>query len=302
MNLRQLQCFLVLAEERHFTRAADRLHIEQSPLSRTIRDLEGDLGVVLFERGAGHGTQLTPAGQALAEAAPRIFTLVEQARSSVLAASSGFRQSLRIALSDGILPQRLAALLACCREEEPDIDIRLFEVPLAEQLKGLQHDLFDVGFACASGDAHGLYAEPLWQTELVVALPPRHPLLAYGSVPLAEVLRYPLVLFHPELQAGLHQQIAALLATVEMTPTVIDQVTSQEMLLSLVAAGYAVGLSCSAQLATHHSADIVTRPLAGEPAHLTTYLLRSPCEPSPSLTRFIARARRIADLHLSDRL
>ncbi len=71
MNLCQLQCFLAVAEERHFTRAADRLHIEQSPLSRTIRDLEHDLGVTLFERGAGIGTRLTPAGKALAESAPR---------------------------------------------------------------------------------------------------------------------------------------------------------------------------------------------------------------------------------------
>ncbi|WP_276534050.1 LysR family transcriptional regulator [Pseudomonas kermanshahensis] len=158
MNPRQLQCFLAVAEERHFTRAADRLHIEQSPLSRTIRDLEHDLGVTLFERGAGIGTHLTPAGTALAESAPRIFALVDQARSSAQAAAAGSLATLRIALSDGILPKRLAALLACCREEEPDIHLQLCEVPLAEQFKGLQHNLFDVGFACLPG-------EPQWPFE-----------------------------------------------------------------------------------------------------------------------------------------
>lgn len=294
MNLRQLQCFLVLAEERHFTRAAGRLHMEQSPLSRTIRDLEGDLDAVLFSRGPGQGTQLTPAGHALAEAVPRIFNLLEQTRSSVLAATSGFQHSLRVAISDGILPQRLAALLACCREEEPDINIRLFEVPLAEQLKGLQQDVFDIGLACSSGEASGLYAETLWQSQLVVTLPPRHPLLIHKQVPLIEVLNYPLVLFHPQVQAGLHEQIAALLSTVETAPKVAERATSQEMLLSLVAAGYAVGLSCSAQLATRSTPSIVTRPLAGEPAPLTTYLLRSQCEPKPPLSRFIARARNMA--------
>ena len=194
MNLLQLQCFLAVAEERHFTRAADRLHIEQSLLSRTIRDLEHDLGVTLFERGAGIGTNLTAAGQALAESAPRIFSLVDQARSATLAAAAGSLATLHVALSDGILPKRLA----CSREEEPDINLQLFEVPLAEQLKGLQHNLFDVGFACAPG--------------LVVALPPRHPLLVHKRVPLPELAACPLVLFHPKLQSGLHQQVSSLLA------------------------------------------------------------------------------------------
>lgn len=191
MNLRQLQCFLAVAEERHFTRAADRLHIEQSPLSRIIRDLEHDLGVTLFERGAGIGTCLTPAGKALAESAPRIFRLVDQARSNTLAAAAGSRATLRIALSDGILPKRLAALLACCREEEPDIHLQLCEVPLGEQLKGLQHNLFDVGFACVPGEPHGIRSETLWQTELMVALPPRHPLLVHKHVPVAELKACP---------------------------------------------------------------------------------------------------------------
>ncbi|WP_313644435.1 LysR family transcriptional regulator [Pseudomonas sp.] len=237
MNLRQLQCFLAVAEERHFTRAADRLHIEQSPLSRTIRDPEHDLGVTLFERGAGIGTRLTPAGKALAESAPRIFTLVDQARSSTLAAAAGSLATLRIALSDGILPKRLAALLACCREEEPDLNLQLSEVPLAEQLKGLQHNLFDVGFACAPGEPHGMSSETLWQTELVVALPPRHPLLTHKHVSVSDLSGYPLVLFHPELQAGLHQQIMSLLASTESAIIVTAHASSQEILISLVAAG-----------------------------------------------------------------
>jgi DNA-binding transcriptional LysR family regulator len=294
MNLRQLQCFLAVAEERHFTRAADRLHIEQSPLSRTIRDLEHDLGVTLFERGAGIGTRLTPAGKALAESAPRIFTLVDQARSSTLAAAAGSRATLRVALSDGILPKRLAALLACCREEEPDIHLQLSEVPLAEQLKGLQHNLFDVGFACNPGESHGLCSETLWQTELVVALPPRHPLLVHKHVPVAELSGCPLVLFHPELQSGLHQQVMSLLAGTESAITVAAQASSQEMLISLVAAGYAVGLSCAAQLKAHDTEDIVLRPLAGEPVRLSTHLIYAAYEPDTPLSRFIHRALRIA--------
>ena len=62
------------------------------------------------------------------------------------------------------------------------------------------------------GEPHGLSSETLWQTELVVALPPRHPLLVHKRVPLAELASCPLVLFHPEVQGGLHQQISSVLA------------------------------------------------------------------------------------------
>ena len=118
MELRHLRCFLAVADELHFTRAAQRLHIEQSPLSRTIKDLETHLGTRLFDRGGINGTQLTAAGHALMEAAPRIFIAVEQAHNRVLAARAGFSGTLRIALSDGVLVQRLSALLARARAQD----------------------------------------------------------------------------------------------------------------------------------------------------------------------------------------
>jgi DNA-binding transcriptional LysR family regulator len=181
---------MAVAEELHFARAAERLHIEQSPLSRTIKELESDIGAQLFDRNS-RGTRLTKPGEALAEAAKRIFQAVEQARCNVQAAAAGYCGSLRIALSDGVLPQRLAAVLARCREEEPEVEIRLFEVKLSQQLKGLREDLFDVGFACSKIVGEGLTAQAVWQTPLTVAVPARHPLLSLKEIPLATVLNYP---------------------------------------------------------------------------------------------------------------
>lgn len=294
MDLRNLRCFMAVAEELHFARAAERLHIEQSPLSRTIKDLESDLGARLFNRST-RGTQLTPAGQVLLETAPRVFAAVEQARQSVRAAACGQHGTLRIALSDGVLPQRLASLLALCRQEEPDVDIRLFEVPLAEQLSGLHRDMFDAGFARATLVDEGICAEVVWQTPLTIALPPRHPLLVHKHIPLAEALNFPLVLFHPERQAGLHQQISSLLRTVDTPPLVAEHVASQEVMLALVAAGYGVGLACEAQVAAQRMPEVVTRPLAGEPPLLTTYLLRAAHSPGPALARFITRVMKVVE-------
>ena len=166
MELRHLHCFLAVAEELHFARAAERLHIEQSPLSRTIKELEEDLGAQLFIR-TSRSTRLTRAGKLFLEHVPRVFTALQQARDSVQAAANGFHGQLRIALSDGTTPSRLPALLAMCRQEEPEVDIRLFEVPLSQQIKGLHDDLYDVGFAQSDevGEGiSGLCAGSDWRT------------------------------------------------------------------------------------------------------------------------------------------
>lgn len=101
MELRHLRCFLAVAEELHFARAAERLHIEQSPLSRTIKELEEELGEQLFVR-TSRSTRLTRAGKLFHEHVPRVFTALQQARDSVKAAANGFHGQLRIALSDGL--------------------------------------------------------------------------------------------------------------------------------------------------------------------------------------------------------
>ncbi|MBS0495997.1 MAG: LysR family transcriptional regulator, partial [Proteobacteria bacterium] len=83
---------------------------------------------------------------------------------------------LRIAVSDGAIDPRLSAFLARCREEEPEIEIRLSEVPLAEQVRGLRSGDFTIGFSHAADVGEGIVSEPIWQDPLVVAMPPRHPL------------------------------------------------------------------------------------------------------------------------------
>lgn len=85
MELRHLRCFIAVAEELHFARAAERLHIEQSPLSRAIKELEEELGVKLFAR-TTRSTRLTRAGNLFLEHVPRVFTAMQQARDSVKAA------------------------------------------------------------------------------------------------------------------------------------------------------------------------------------------------------------------------
>jgi DNA-binding transcriptional LysR family regulator len=288
MELRHLRCFSAVAEELHFARAAARLHIEQSPLSRTIKELESDLGTQLFER-TTRSTRLTFAGQVLLNDVRRLFTVLDQARDNVRAAASGYRGMLRIALSDGIVPQRFSSLLAQCREEEPDIEIRLFEIPLSQQVRGLRDGLYDVGFARIGEVGNGIATTPIWTDQLVVVVPSRHPLLAHKRVSLREVVNYPLILAHPQVSEGWYRLMESMLRAVDTSPVIAEHVGSQELLLALIAAGYGVGFACEEQLAHFHHSDIVIRPLDETCAMVTTYLLKAESNPSPHVMRFMQR-------------
>ena len=292
MELRHLRCFTAVAEELHFARAAERLHIDQSPLSRTIKELEEDLGARLFVR-TTRSTQLTRAGRLLLEHVPRIFAALEQARDSVRSASNGYHGQLRIALSDGITPSRLPALLAQCREEDPEVEVRLFEVSMAQQIKGLHDELYDAGFSMAEDVGDGIVVTPAWEDELMVAVPARHPLLIHKRIPLDELLRYPLVLCDPQVCEGLAKHVERVLRRVDMEPLVAERVATSDLMMALVSAGFALGLAGAAHIAASRESGVVARPLASRVPPLTTYLLRLDSDPSDELARFIERVKAI---------
>lgn len=292
MELRHLRCFLAVAEELHFARAAERLHIEQSPLSRAIKELEEELGVVLFAR-TTRSTKLTRAGKLFLEHVPRVFTALQQARDSVKAAANGFHGQLRIALSDGITPSRLPTLLALCRQEEPEVEIRLSEVLLSQQIKGLHDDLYDVGFAQSDEVGDGIVASPVWSDALMVAVPARHPLLTHKRIPLEELLRYPLVLCDPQVCEGHARQVERVLRRAETEPLIAERVASCDLMMALVSAGFALGLTGASHIATSRESGVVARPLAVRVPPLTTYLLRPAGKTSDELARFIERVQAI---------
>ncbi|MCC4113964.1 LysR family transcriptional regulator [Aromatoleum toluclasticum] len=292
MELRHLRCFVVLAEELHFTRAAERLHIEQSPLSRTIKELEDELGALLFDRDR-RGTRLTQAGEVFLHDVQRLFSTLELARENVKAVSSGTLGILRIAVPRGCIDPRLSAFLARCREEVPEVEIRLIEVPLAEQLRGLRSGSFNMGFANTADVGDGIVAEPIWIDPLVVAVSTRHPLLVHKQVPLEDLIRYPLVMVDPRLFGQCNDELSRLLLTATGKAGVVEHVASMDMMLTLVAAGYGVGIANAARIGVCNRSDIVTRPFAAPNVIHTTYLLRpdsgTDAPPAIPLDRFIAR-------------
>jgi len=195
-------------------------------------------------------------------------------------------------VSDGAISPRLSTFLAQCREEEPEIEIRLSEAPLAEQLRGLRSGDFTLGFAHTADVGDGIVAEPIWQDPLVIAVPARHELLAHKEIPLHELGSHPLVLCDPSVCEGFCRELTRLLRPLEHEPHVVEHVSSLDMMLTLVGAGYGVGFTTEARIAARQRSDVVTRPLALESAVITTYLLRLDSDSLPTLTgRFIDRLR-----------
>ena len=252
------------------------------------KDLEDELGAKLFTR-TTRNIRLTHAGKVFLERVPRIFEALEQARDGAKSAASGFHGQLRIALSDGITPSRLPALLARSREEEPEVEIRLFEVPLDQQIRGLQEDLYDAGLSMADEVGDGIVTTPAWDDELMVALSLRHPLLEHRRIPLEMVLQQRLVLGDPAACQGHTRQIDRILQKRDEELQILQRVATFDVMMALVSAGLAVGLAGAAHIASSKEPGVKARQLAGTPPMLTTYLLRRDTEPSPMLTRFIQR-------------
>lgn len=297
LELRHLRCFVVLAEELHFTRAAERLHIEQSPLSRTIKELEDVLGVLLFDRDR-RGTRLTQAGEVFLQDVRRVFATLELARENVKAVSSGYLGILRIAVTSGCIDPRLSTFLARCREEDPAVEIRLTEASLTDQLRGLRSGSFNLGFAFTAEVGDGIIAEPIWVDSVVAVVAARHPLLVDKQIPLEDLIRYPLVVADPRLFGNCDCEVGQLLrdAAVKLD---VEYVASMDMMLTLVAAGYGVGFANAARMRVLNRPDIVMRPLAAQNVIHTTYLLRPESDPGTpaaiSLDRFVARLHQQID-------
>ncbi len=209
--------------------------------------------------------------------------------------------TLRIALSEDVAEPELAALLALQRGEEPDVNIRLrlFEVTFRRQAEGLVSGLYDAGLARSCGSSEGLLARPVWRHTLAAAIPARSPLLVYKQVPLEEVLKYPMVMWHPETYEGTHQQVKRVLDAAHGEPIVGAQVESFDLMMALVAAGYGVGVGIATRISAYRHLGVVMRPLAGCAPSLTTYVLRSHVQPSDSLHRFMERAARTPSLGIA---
>ena len=293
MRIRHLRYFLVVAEELSFSRAATRVHIEPSPLSRAIKELESELGVRLLHRTQGR-ICLTWAGEVFREEAHRMLIHMEGARTRVHAAARGYRGWLRIGLTDSFAQPRLTRLLARCREEEPLTEVRIVEMTVNEMVKALNHDQIDAGFTVHTELSSGIVKEAVWTDRPAIAIPRNHPLLALDKIPLHEVARHPLILCHPERCSGGHDVIRSWFCDPALPSlNVAEYVSGHEPMMMLVAAGYGIGVGLASQITLYRHSDVIIRPITDDVPSTATFITMLDRPPSDELRRFVARAQQI---------
>ena len=180
MELRQLAHFVAVAEEHHFTRAAQRLHIVQSGLSASIRALERDLGATLFTRSTRR-VELTEAGRALLIEARRVLSAAETAREAVAAVQGLRRGRLRIGIMQSMRGLRLAQVLSDFHTAYPGIEIELTQASSATLAQRVREAELDLAFVALPHPPEGLSLTPLVAVPMALACPTQHRLTRTGS-------------------------------------------------------------------------------------------------------------------------
>jgi len=299
MDIRQLRYFLAVAETGHVTRAATQLGIQQPPLSQTLKQLEEQLGLTLFDRHP-RGVTLTDAGRLLREGAQRVVEDLARLQQRLADHASGQVGELAVGFTSSAAAHACTpALLRACRERFPDLALKISE----DHAAGLTEDLLarrvQVALLRVPVAAHDeLVYEPLLHEPVWLALPLDHPLArgdAHQAVPLADLQGLPLILVRQPGAPGLYANLLALCSSRGIQPVVVNEVDRMMTNLNLVAAGAGATVVPASMRGTHAHA-IHYRPLRDAPeldAPLTLTWRRAEGEQGPT-GLFVALAREIA--------
>ena len=243
LELRQLRYFVTVAEEGHITRAAERLGIQQPPLSQQIKALETQLSVRLFDR-KPRGVELTEAGRVLFEHAGCVLERAAEAEAAVRRAAKGEVGRLAVGLtSSSSLNPFVLRVLRRFREQMPDVVLKLEENATVDLVEGLRRGALDVAFVrSASGVTAELKAYPLLDEEMMAALPSGHGLARAKSVSLAALAREDFILYRRSQGPGLYDAIVTACGNAGFSPHVVQEAPRMLSTLSLVAAGLGVSI------------------------------------------------------------
>jgi len=292
IELRHLRCFVTVAEELHFRRAAARLRIAQPALSKQVSRLERLLGVALLRR-TNRRVELTTAGQLFLVEAKRTLEQADLAVSTVQRAADGEIGRLRIAYGAtselGLLPEVLPRF---CRRY-PRVTLDLLNLAPWEKLSALNEVPGTLALLLLPPPrSEHLTIEPLYAEPFIAALPATSALVAREQVSLVELAREPFVGFSRRVGPSVHDAVVAAFRSVGATLAIVSETTHLYANLGLVAAGLGVSL-LPASIAKLQREGVVYRPLEAPAPTIELGMIWRSDDTSPSLQRFVEVVREV---------
>jgi DNA-binding transcriptional LysR family regulator len=295
IELRHLRYFIAVAEERHVTRAAQRLGIQQPPLSQQIRALEQAVGTPLLQR-LPRGVELTEAGQVFLDEARLALDQVAHAVEAARRSARGEEGRLAIGYtSSAAFHALIPAVVRSFRQASPDVALVLEEGWTSDLVPALQRQQLDAAFIRVPvGEASELTIEHLADERMLAALPAQHPLAAQpGSVALADLAEEIFVLYRRPTGPGLYDAIIAACRTAGFSPRVGQEAPRLVSTLSLVAAGLGVSIIPDS-MRRLDTEGIVYRSLSDAPDLVAPlYLAYRTAGQSGATRRLIAQVRQM---------
>ncbi|MFL6660229.1 MAG: LysR family transcriptional regulator [Massilia sp.] len=291
MELRQLRYFIAVAEELNFTRAAERLHIGQPPLSHAIQVLEADVGAQLFER-TKRWVRMTEAGRLFLDDARSILALSEQAADTARRAQRGEAGVLRIGFTFSTpLTPLFATVINRYRQQFPAVSLMLHEMATLPQLDGLAERSLDLGFVrpLEVPTPDTITLSPLRRDALVAVLPSDSPLARRKRIAIIDLKELPFVMYPPGAGTGIYPQIFRLCRAAGFVPRIGQVAGEASTLIGLVAAGCGVSLLPSS-FDRIRMDGVCYRPLSDEGASTELLLARRSADHAPLVDAFVELA------------
>ena len=285
MELRHLQYFIAVAEELHFGRAAERLHMAQPPLSQQIHSLEEELGVQLLHR-TKRRVQLTQAGQVFLVEARRSLTQIEQTILAAQRAGRGEIGSLVMGFVSSASYSLLPELLQVFRQCFPDVELTLYELTTEQQLQKLRNGGLDIGFLYLPSYDDSLSIISVTNEPLIAALPQSHPLATLPQIPLLSLSSEAFILPLRHLAVGFYDRIVSACQQAGFSPRVVQHSNTIHTIVSLVAGGIGISL-VPASFQNLQRTGVVYKALQKPTPEVEMTVICRKDDPSPVLHAFL---------------
>ncbi|MCG8353635.1 MAG: LysR family transcriptional regulator [Chloroflexales bacterium] len=290
MELRQLRYFVAVAEELHFGRAAERLHIAQPALSQQIQTLERILGVQLLQR-TKRQVALTDAGRLFLQQARLTLLHAEQTVQVAVQASRGAIGRLVLGFTGMTLYSVMPTIVRVFRERYPGIDLVVQEMCTEDQARALQNSQIHVGLLNPPIRADAIDVEPIFSEPLIAVLPDQHPLAGLPVISLAYLADEPFILFPRTNGPCLYDAIMSMCCQAEFSPRVVYETPLPQTKIGLVAAGIGVTLICASMANVQRPGVVYKTLLEQTPELKTAVAWRRADNISPVVQSFLEVAR-----------